>query len=119
MASLSVHLREDGDHGRLGFHPSCPVCRCDRLAGRLPNDAIVTVRTKALLAAGALAVSAASPASVLAANGDREGGGAAEPTNSSAGDYSNSDGSPGASDDDAAPDPNSSVPDDDSGPVGP
>src|SRR6476661_3524821 len=108
MASLTAHLREDGDHGRLGFHPSCPVCCEDRLAGRLPSDAIVTVRTKALLAAGVLAVSAASPASVLAASGDQEGGGTAEPTNASSGDYSNSDGSPGASDDNAAADANSS-----------
>src|SRR4051794_35766272 len=54
MTSLTKHLREEGDHGRLGFHPSCPVCCSDRLAGRLPGDAIVTARMQALLAAGAL-----------------------------------------------------------------
>ena len=29
--SLSHHLLEPGDHGRLGFHPGCPVCRRERL----------------------------------------------------------------------------------------
>ncbi len=120
MASLSAHVREEGDHGRLGFHPSCPVCCSDRLAGRVPSDGIVTVRTKALLAAGVLAVSSVSPASVLAASGDQEGAGTADPANVTGGDLSDPEGSAGASDDGAV-DPNSAAPepDDDSGPVGP
>ena len=45
MASLSRHLREAGDHGRLGFHPACPVCCDERLAGTLPVDTIVSRRS--------------------------------------------------------------------------
>src|SRR5262245_10847853 len=99
MASLSAHLRQDGDHGRLGFHPLCPVCCDERLAGTLPSDAIVSARTKALLAAGVLAASAASPASVLAAGGDQESQGAGETTNASGDEWANTGAAPGSSDD--------------------
>src|SRR3954451_6024665 len=71
MASLTAHLREPGDHGRLPFHPACPVCSEQRLAGALPADALLTRRSQALLAAGVLAFSSVAPASVLAAEGDQ------------------------------------------------
>jgi hypothetical protein len=75
MASLSAHLRQPADHGRLPFHPECPVCR-DRLTGELSSNALVGRRTQAVLAAGVLAVSAAAPSAVLAAEPDTEQEGA-------------------------------------------
>jgi hypothetical protein len=79
MASLSAHLREPGDHGRLGFHPACPVCCEQRLAGRLPDDAIVSRRAQAVVTAGVLVFSTAAPTSVLAAGtGDQEQQGSAD-----------------------------------------
>lgn len=79
MSSLSAHLREAGDHGRLAFHPECPICRDERLAGALPTDAIVSRRTQALFAAGVLAWSSATPVAVLAAEPDQEREGTAAP----------------------------------------
>ncbi len=79
MASLTAHLRRAGDHGRLAFHPQCPVCCRERLAGTLPADAFVGRRTQAVLAAGVLALSTATPAAVLAAEPDQEQEGAAAP----------------------------------------
>src|SRR4051812_38484258 len=79
MASLTAHLRESGDHGRLPFHPACPVCCEERLAGSLPADGVVGHRTQALLAAGVLAFSASAPASVMAAQGDEEFVGSGDP----------------------------------------
>ena len=57
--SLSAHLRETGDHSRLPFHPECPTCRRDRLAGTLASDELVSRRTQAAIAAGLFAFSAA------------------------------------------------------------
>jgi hypothetical protein len=79
MGSLREHLREPGDHGRLGFHAECPVCRDSRLAGPLPADVIVSRRVQALAAVGALAFTSAAPASVLAAGGDHQTVGTADP----------------------------------------
>jgi hypothetical protein len=84
MGSLSVHLREPGDHGRLAFHPECPVCRDERLAGALPADAIVGRRTQAVFAAGVLALSSAAPSAVLAAEPDQEQEGTAAPVEAGA-----------------------------------
>jgi hypothetical protein len=98
MVSLSAHLRHDGDHGRLGFHPLCPICRDDRLAGTLPTDVMVTARAKAVLATGVLAMSAASPSSVLAAGGDQEGVGTEAPSNVS-NEWTNTDAAPGSGQD--------------------
>jgi nucleoid-associated protein YgaU len=64
MGSLTAHLRETGDHGRLRFHPSCPVCRAERLSGALSSEPVVSRRAQALLAGGVLAFSA--PASTAA-----------------------------------------------------
>ena len=79
MASLTTHLRRPNDHGRLEFHPECPVCRDERLAGTLPADALIGHRTQALLAAGVLAVTTAAPAAVFAAEPDQQQEGTAAP----------------------------------------
>jgi nucleoid-associated protein YgaU len=84
MASLTAHLRRPGDHGRLTFHPECPLCCGDRLAGQLPADAVVGRRTGALLAAGVLALSTATPTAVLAAEPDQEQEGATAPDQAAA-----------------------------------
>ncbi len=79
MASLTAHLRRPSDHGRLPFHPECPLCCSERLSGPLPADAVVGRRTQALLAAGVLALSTATPTAVLAAEPDQEQEGAVAP----------------------------------------
>jgi LysM domain len=55
--SLGAHLRETEDHSRLPFHPDCPICRRDRLAGSLEGEQLVSRRTQAAIAAGLLAFS--------------------------------------------------------------
>jgi hypothetical protein len=79
MASLTAHLRRPDDHGRLGFHPECPICRSERLSGAPPADAIVAPRNQALLAASVLALSTATPSTVLASAQDQETEGTAAP----------------------------------------
>jgi outer membrane biosynthesis protein TonB len=79
MVSLSEHLVEAGDHGRLGFHPSCPVCRRDRLFGTLSSEPVVPRRAQALLAGGVLAVSASVPGVSVAQEADHQGEGVAAP----------------------------------------
>jgi resuscitation-promoting factor RpfA len=86
VASLTAHLLESGDHGRLGFHSSCPVCRRERLFGSLASDAIISRRAQAALASGVLALSAVGPAAALAQEPDQQleggsgpGGGTGEP----------------------------------------
>jgi nucleoid-associated protein YgaU len=78
MASLTAHLRRPDDHGRLGFHPECPICRRERLSGAPPVDALVGPRNQALLAASVLALSTASPTASLATT-DQETEGTAPP----------------------------------------
>jgi hypothetical protein len=72
MASLTAHLVESGDHGRLGFHASCPVCRQERLVGSLPSDPIISRRAQAALASGVLALSAVGPPAALAQESDQQ-----------------------------------------------
>jgi nucleoid-associated protein YgaU len=62
--SLSAHLTAGtAEHGRLAFHPDCPRCRAERLAGSLAADSLVSRRGQAALAAGLLAFSTgAAPA---------------------------------------------------------
>jgi LysM domain len=57
VSSLSNHPQETESHGRLPFHPSCPVCRDERLSGSLVGDAILGQRARAGLLAATLAVS--------------------------------------------------------------
>ncbi len=119
MASLKVHLRQAGDHGRLGFHPECPVCCEERLAGALPSDALISARAPAVLAAGVLAFSYASPAVVLAQEGGQDQGLASDSTTASPGDEVNA--GPEDSDETSA-DPADAADDNDAdgtGPVGP
>jgi hypothetical protein len=79
MSSLSLHLRLPEDHSGLPFHPSCPVCRRDRLAGSLEGDEIVSRRTQAAIAVGLLAFSGVgAPAAAVAAGPDQDVDGSAE-----------------------------------------
>jgi LysM domain len=79
MSSLSAHLRLPEDHSGLPFHPSCPICRRDRLAGSLEGDEIVSRRTQAALAAGLLVFSGiGAPAAAVAAGPDQDVDGSAE-----------------------------------------
>jgi hypothetical protein len=73
MASLTAHLRQPEEHGRLAFHPECPLCRRERLMGTLPAEGLVTRRTQAALVAGVLAASAAPPAAAFAQDADGPG----------------------------------------------
>jgi LysM repeat protein len=79
LGSLTAHLLEDGDHGRLGFHPSCPVCRQERLFGSLSSEPVLSRRVQAALASGVLAFSAAAPAAAIAAEPDRQQEGVTAP----------------------------------------
>jgi hypothetical protein len=82
MASLTAHLVESGGHGRLGFHPSCPVCCRERLFGSLASDPVVSRRAQAALASGVLALSAVGPPVAMAQEPDQQlegGSGAGQP----------------------------------------
>jgi hypothetical protein len=68
--SLSAHLRETEEHSRLPFHPACPVCRRDRIAGSLDGDELVSRRTRAAIAAGLLALSTGGVPSAVASPPD-------------------------------------------------
>ena len=52
MASLSAHLCRPDEHGRLGFHPGCPICRASASA----------------VTAGVLAVASVAPSAAFAAD---------------------------------------------------
>jgi LysM domain len=79
LGSLTAHLLEPGDHGRLGFHPRCPVCRKERLFDSLSSEPLVSRRVQAALATGVLALSVAAPGAAAAAGPDRQREGAAAP----------------------------------------
>jgi LysM repeat protein len=72
--SLTAHLTVGtAEHGRLAFHPDCPRCRAERLAGNLAADSLVSRRGQAALAAGLLAFSAgATPALDQAPDTDQQ-----------------------------------------------
>ena len=78
MPSLSVHLQRDEDHAGLPFHPSCPVCRRERLAGSLAGDELVSRRTQAKIAAGLLAFSGLGVPAAAGADPDSVTEGTAE-----------------------------------------
>jgi hypothetical protein len=82
MASLNRHLLEPGDHGRLGFHPACPVCRQERLLGALPPEQLFSRRARAVLATGVLAFSTAAPGVAVAGDPDRQQEGVVAPDQS-------------------------------------
>jgi LysM domain len=66
--SLTAHLTAGtAEHGRLAFHPDCPRCRTERLAGNIGTDSLASRRAQAAMAAGLLAFSAgAAPAAAQA-----------------------------------------------------
>ncbi len=76
---LSLHLRECADHGELGMHPGCPICRDERVAGSLPSTSVVPRRAGAYLAAGALVLPAMVPAGAVATEPDQDIVGSASP----------------------------------------
>lgn len=76
MASLTAHLRQPEAHPALPFHPECPICRHERLAGTLSSGGFVSLRSQAALAASVLTLSTMVPAAV-AAEPDSEQDGAA------------------------------------------
>jgi hypothetical protein len=78
MRPLSVHLRLEEDHSGLPFHPSCPVCRRDRLAGSLSGDELVSRRAQATIAAGLLAFSGVGAPAAVASEPDTVSEGTAE-----------------------------------------
>src|ERR671915_684747 len=84
MSSLSAHLRQPEDHARLPFHPACPVCRRDRLAGSLDGEEIVSRRTQAAIAAGLLAFSTAGVPAAVAQEPDEVSEGTTEVVENSA-----------------------------------
>jgi hypothetical protein len=94
LGSLTAHLVEAGDHGRLGFHPSCPVCRQERLFGSLSSEPVISRRVQAALASGVLAFSAGAPGAAMAADPDRQQEGVAAPE-PSGGDVDSPDFDPG------------------------
>jgi hypothetical protein len=79
LGSLTAHLLEPGDHGRLGFHPRCPVCRKERVFDSLSSEPLVSRRVQAALATGVLALTVAAPGAAAAAVPDRQREGAAAP----------------------------------------
>jgi hypothetical protein len=92
VRSLSAHLRQPEDHARLEFRPDCPICRRERLVGVLPAEGLVSRRGQAVIAAGILAVSAAAPPVVLAAEQEQSTEGVGVPQQEPGGDAA---GSPG------------------------
>ena len=78
MSSLSAHLRQSEDHSQLRFHPGCPVCRRDRLAGSLTGDELVSRRVQAALAAGLMAFSTSGASVAVAQEPDEVSEGTSE-----------------------------------------
>jgi LysM domain len=79
MGSLTAHLLEAGDHGRLRFHPGCPVCRRERLYGTLSSEPVVPRRVQAVIAGGVLAVSSSGPVVAVAQEPDSQSEGLVAP----------------------------------------
>jgi hypothetical protein len=100
MASLTAHLRQSEDHGRLAFHPDCPACRAERLSGTLPSHGLVTRRTQAAVVATLLAASTATPALALAQEPDQVSEGTLAPGAAPADPALNPDFDPGGNDED-------------------
>lgn len=98
MASLSAHLTAAEHHGRLGFHPDCPRCRSERLAGKLADGPLVSRRVPATLAAGLLALGAVAPSAALGAEGDQQQEGTAPPAATGGDPADNPDLDPGGDD---------------------
>jgi hypothetical protein len=100
MASLIAHLRKSEDHGRLAFHPDCPVCRAERLSGTLPLQGVVTRRTQAAVLATVLAASTATPTLAVAQESDQVSEGTLAPGDAGADPAVNPDFDPGGESED-------------------
>lgn len=100
MNSLNEHLRAGAFHDGLPFHPSCPICRRERLYGDLEIAPLMPVRTQAAILAGVVAASGAMPpAAALAVEADRTTDGTASVTQAPPADpAANSDFDPGGGD---------------------
>ena len=70
MASLAAHLAGGADHGRLGFHPDCPVCRSTRLLGSPPPSDLLPPAARAGVLAAVLGASTLAPTAAFAAPPD-------------------------------------------------
>jgi LysM repeat protein len=72
--SLSRHLRQPGGHDHLPFHPGCPVCRGERIAGRVATLPLVPRALRVGLAAAVIGTTAviagARPAARAQSDGD-------------------------------------------------
>ena len=79
MASLGAHIRRTDGHGDLGFHPACPICRDERLAGSFPPTSLSVRRVQAGLAAGAIVMTSIVPTGAFASMGSPEFEGTAPP----------------------------------------
>ena len=100
MASLTAHLHQSEDHGRLAFHPDCPVCRAERLSGTLPVQGVVTRRTQAAVVATLLAASTATPTIAVAQEPDQVSEGTLAPADAGADPALNPDFDPGGDSED-------------------
>jgi hypothetical protein len=65
--SLTDHLVASGSHAGLPFRRDCPVCRAERLTGRLPSNSPAPGRAAAAVLAGTLATGGLAPAAAAAA----------------------------------------------------
>ncbi len=70
MAALSTHLTAS-NHAALAFHPTCPVCRAERLSGALTDGPAISRRAQAAgLAATFALVPALTAAPALATDNE-------------------------------------------------
>ena len=70
MSSLHAHLEQhDLLVGALSFRRDCPICRLERVQGRLPSVAVVPPRACAAMTAAVLATSALAPGIAAATDG--------------------------------------------------
>ena len=72
MPPRNLHQSETQAHARLGFHPDCPVCRQDRLFAALCPEPALSLRVRALLATGVLALSAGLTSTSVAYEPDQQ-----------------------------------------------
>ncbi len=70
MSSLQAHLeRHDLAAGGLVFRRDCPLCRAERVQGRLPSTSVIPPRTRAAIAAAVLGAATVAPGAAIAADG--------------------------------------------------
>ena len=72
MPPRNLHQSEPQAHARLAFHPDPPVWRQDRLSAALSPEPGLSLRVRALLATGVLALSAGLTSTSVAYEPDQE-----------------------------------------------